>query len=88
MFEGVKGFDLYRDRLSAITKSANELLFDLVEEMSFAHEAGRPDKCDREQLDFECHELTNKLLTTRNEFVYANQSTMLKVLGVEEVETA
>lgn len=87
MFTGVKGFGLYRDRLSAITKSANEMLFDLVEELSFAHEAGRPGKLDAERLDFECHELTNKLLATRNEFVLSNQATMLKVLGVEEVET-
>ena len=84
MFAGVKGFGLYRDRLSSITKCANDLLFDLVEEMSFAHEAGRPAKYDPKQIEFECQELTNKLLATRNEFVLSNQATMLKVLGVEE----
>jgi len=88
MFKGVTGFDLYRDRLSSITKSANDLLFDLVEEMSFAHEAGRQAKYDPKELEFETHDLTEKLHALRNEFVLSNQALMLKALGVEEVETA
>ncbi len=86
MFKGVTGFDFYRDRLRAITKSANEMLFDLVEEMSFAHETGRPGNYDAKEIEFECHGLNAKLLAARNEFVYTNQSLMLKVLGVEESE--
>src|SRR4030095_8322261 len=85
MFKGVPGFRFYRDRLSSITKSANELLFDLVEEMSFAHETARSGNYDAEEIEIRCHELNSKLLAARNEFVYTNQSLMLKVLGVEEV---
>jgi radical SAM superfamily enzyme YgiQ (UPF0313 family) len=88
MFKGVTGFDRYRDQLSSITKSANELLFDLVEEMSFAHEAGREGRYDPDEIELECTSLNSKLLATRNEFVLANQATMLKVLGVAEAETA
>ena len=84
MFKGVTGFEMYRDRLSSITKSANELLFDLVEEMSFAHEAGRPGRYDPEEIEIECQALNSKLVATRNEFVLSNQAMMLKVLGVEE----
>src|SRR4029079_18428387 len=53
LFDGVNDFGFYKDRLSSITKSANELLFDLVEEMSFAHEAGRPANYDPKRLEFE-----------------------------------
>jgi radical SAM superfamily enzyme YgiQ (UPF0313 family) len=86
MFKGVKGFDFYRGRLSSITKSANELLFDLVEEMSFAHETGRPGNYDLDEIEYECHALNDRLLGARNEFVYSNQALMLKVLGVQETE--
>jgi hypothetical protein len=84
LFNGVAGFDFYRDRLSSITKSANDLLFDLVEDMSYAHETARPGRYDLQEVEFQCHELNNKLVTTRNEFVYANQALMLEVLGVED----
>jgi radical SAM superfamily enzyme YgiQ (UPF0313 family) len=86
MFKGVAGFEAYRERLSSITKSANEMLFDLVEEMSFAHEAGRDGRHDIREIEFLCGELNNNLIDTRNEFVLLNQSMMLKVLGVEETE--
>jgi hypothetical protein len=88
MFKGVTGFEFYRDRLSSITKSANEMLFDLVEEMSFAHETGRAGTYDTDEIEFECHGLNDKLLAARNEFVYSNQSLMLRVLGVEGAEPA
>jgi len=83
LFNGVTGFDFYKDRLSKITNAANEMLFDLVEEMSFAHERGRKSKHDTSELDFQCKDLTNKLITTRNEFVLTNQETMLGILGVD-----
>jgi hypothetical protein len=54
--------------------------------MSFAHETGRPAKYDAEEIEFECHALNEKLLAARNEFVYSNQTLMLKILGVEEAE--
>jgi hypothetical protein len=88
MFKGVTGFEFYRDRLSSITKSANEMLFDLVEEMSFAHETGRAGAYDTDEIEFECRGLNDKLLAARNEFVYSNQSLMLRVLGVEGAEPA
>lgn len=84
MFHGVTGFQFYRDKLSAITKAANDLLFDLVEEMSYAHENGRPARYDVKELEFECHDLATKLVTTRNEFVYVNQRVMLETLGVSQ----
>jgi hypothetical protein len=85
MYKGVSGFEFYKDRLSAITKTANELLFDLVEDMSFAHENARSGNYDLKDVEFQCHELNTKLVTVRNEFVYANQALMLEVLGLENV---
>lgn len=86
LFKGVTGFDFYRDRLSAITKSANDLLFDLVEDMSYAHENAHKERgYDLKDVEFQCQELCHKLVATRNEFVYANQDLMLEVLGVENV---
>jgi len=82
LFSEVRNFDFYKDRLSSITKQANEMLFDLVEEMSFAHEAGRPGRYDVKEIEFECHRLNQQLLAARNEFVLSNQSYMLGVLGV------
>ena len=84
MFKGVSDLDFYRDRLSSITRSANELLFNLVGDMSFAHEHSQPSKYDTDDVEFQCRELNNKLLATRDEFVYRNQDKMLEILGVED----
>jgi radical SAM superfamily enzyme YgiQ (UPF0313 family) len=83
LFKDVSNLDFYKEKLSSITISANELLFGLVEEMSFAHEDGRLSDFDTKDLAFQCQDLTNKLLIARDEFVYKNQEKILKVLGVE-----
>jgi radical SAM superfamily enzyme YgiQ (UPF0313 family) len=84
MFKGVSDLDFYRDRLSSITRSANELLFNLVEDMSFAHEHGQQGKYDVDDVEFQCKELNSKLLIARDEFVLRNQEKMLQILGVDD----
>jgi radical SAM superfamily enzyme YgiQ (UPF0313 family) len=86
LFKGVSDLDFYKEKLSAITSIANELLFQLVEEMSFAHEYGRLSNYDAQDLEFQCKELTNKLLIARDEFVYKNQDKMLEVLGIKDYQ--
>jgi len=87
LFGVLKDFDFYRDRLRKITNSANELLFGVVEEMTLAHEYGRPSEVDARDLEFQCRELVSKLLGARDEFVYKNQKKMLKILGVTDYQT-
>lgn len=82
LFKGVSELDFYKSKLSAITNRANELLFQVVEEMAFAHEHGRQSNLDTDDLEFQCKELTNRLISVRNEFVYKNQEKMLQILGV------
>ena len=82
LFSGVKDLDFYKSRLSSITNQANELLFSVLEEMSDSHEFGEPHNIDLKNLEFECKELSNRLVTTRDQFVYKNQNRMLEVLGI------
>jgi len=84
LFEGVSGLDLYRQKLSKITNTANELLFKLVSDMTYAYEKGKPPRHDASELERKCGALTKKLLTLRDAFVLRNQPTMLRTLGVEE----
>jgi hypothetical protein len=86
LFQGVAGLDLYKARLALITNNANELLFGMVEAMSYAHESGRAVNIDRKEVEFECKQLLNQLTTTRDEFVYHNQAQILEVLGIEMEE--
>jgi len=83
LFKGVSGLEQYKKRLSLITNTANDLLFKLVEDMSFAHEQGRATTHDAEELGLQCRELANRLLTLRDNFVLKNQATMLSILGIE-----
>src|SRR5439155_3061158 len=50
-FEGVSGLDVYRQKLSSITNKANELLFKLVADMSYAYEKGKPSPHDPAELE-------------------------------------
>ncbi|HEV7644833.1 MAG TPA: hypothetical protein VGO50_12885 [Pyrinomonadaceae bacterium] len=86
LFAGVSGLDFYKEKLSAITNQANGLLFDLVEDMANAHEYGRKAVYDIKDLEFGCQELLNRLLTSRDEFVYRNQEKMLEVLGINDYQ--
>jgi hypothetical protein len=60
------------------------MLFRLVKDMSYTYEEGSPTVHDAEGLELRCKALVNKLITLRDAFVLKNQTTMLKVLGVED----
>jgi hypothetical protein len=87
LFDGLQDLDFYRDKLKTITKSANELLFGLVEEMALVHEYGGASHLDKRDLEFRCRELVSRLRRTRDEFVYKNQARMLEILGVADSRT-
>src|SRR6185295_831953 len=82
LFKGVTGLEAYKNKLSAITNTANAMLFKLVEEMSYAYETEKTTVHQSETIELECRELTDKLIALRDAFVLKNQTRMLKVLGV------
>ena len=84
MFRGVVGLEGYKKKLSAITNTANAMLFKLVEDMSHAYEEGNPTVHEAVELELRCSALTNELIDLRDAFVLKNQTKMLKILGVEE----
>jgi len=84
LFHGVTGLEAYKQKLSRITNTANELLFTLVADMADAHENQTPFVQDATALEQKCSALTHELLTLRDAFVFRNQPTMLRILGVED----
>ena len=84
LFKGVSGLEFYKEKLASLTSSANELLFELVEEMSYAHQRERKFEYDFKGLENQCKELAEQMLDLRDEFVFYNQEKMLQVLDEKQ----
>jgi anaerobic magnesium-protoporphyrin IX monomethyl ester cyclase len=88
LFPSIPGLQNYRDRIRAITRSANELLFRVVEDVSDEFSDGKPHTWSPEAVRAECVAFQNTLVRERNAFIAENQSLLLRALGEEMPEAA
>jgi anaerobic magnesium-protoporphyrin IX monomethyl ester cyclase len=80
LFPPLPGLDQYRATLRGITRSANELLFRVVEETSYVFSDGRPDIWTPEAVKKDCIKFQQLLISERNDFVSRNQEIFMQAL--------
>jgi anaerobic magnesium-protoporphyrin IX monomethyl ester cyclase len=83
LFPSTPGLEDYRETIRAITRSANELLFRVVEDLSYEFSDGRPSSWSSKSVRAECLAFQKTLLLERNSFVADNQAILLRALDPE-----
>jgi radical SAM superfamily enzyme YgiQ (UPF0313 family) len=83
LFPTLDGLPEYQESLRSVTADSNELLFRVVEDLSFAHSRGDPHSWSAAVLARECELFQSRLLTARDEFVLAHQAVLLESLENE-----
>ena len=74
MFPSMPGFEAYRQELRELTRESNALLFQIVETLADAYEAGLEVDIPRDKLDDACNDYVQRLVSLRNDFVYGNSN--------------
>jgi anaerobic magnesium-protoporphyrin IX monomethyl ester cyclase len=80
LFPPLPGFDEYKATLRGITRSANELLFQVVEDTSYVYSDGKPDLWTPEAVKRKCVAFQELLIRERNDFVSRNQDIFMQAL--------
>jgi anaerobic magnesium-protoporphyrin IX monomethyl ester cyclase len=88
LFPPLPGMRGYKERLSRITKRSNDLLINVVEDLSYVYSDGRENPWDPADIERHRTRVIDDLLTARNEFVFRHQGTLLDALGVTEAPDA
>lgn len=88
LFPSIPGHEDYRESIRGITRSANELLFRVAEDVSYQFSDGRPTIWSPEAVRAECVAFQDTLLRERNGFVANNQSILLRALDPEVASEA
>jgi anaerobic magnesium-protoporphyrin IX monomethyl ester cyclase len=85
LFPQLPGLPAYRMLLRRITRESNNLLFNIVEEMSYSYSDGGTNSWSAEALREKCQGFADTLVSKRNTFVYRNQDILLAALRQEPV---
>ena len=80
LFPPLAGMVRYQQQLRAITQAANEWLFRMVEDLSYACSDGKPIAWSAEEPAARCRELSDRLLKKRDGFVARRQRELLRAL--------
>jgi radical SAM superfamily enzyme YgiQ (UPF0313 family) len=81
LFPALEGLPAYKDTLREIIRDSNDLLFRVVEDLSYEYTDGRSSPWSSAVLQASCEGFLNRFLNERNAFVYKNQATLLQALG-------
>ncbi len=88
LFPTLPGMHGYELDLRRITQGSNQLLLDVVENLTYFHTEGRPKVTDPAALERKRKLILREFLATRNAFVFEHQSILLEALGVEPASAA
>lgn len=88
LFPPLTGMRDYKARLRRITNRSNELLLNVVEDLSYVYSDGRENPWDSDDIERQRASVIDDLLTARNEFVLGHRDTLLDALGITEVASA
>ena len=80
LFGTLEGRARYEQSLRAITRASNDLLFRVVQDLTAAHEHGRPHRWSEALLADPCDSLLERLSKARDRFVARNQDALLRTL--------
>jgi hypothetical protein len=80
LFPPLPGFAEYREHLRRITQMANDLLFRVVEDVSYVYSDGAPERWSADAVREACERFREDLLSARNGFIARNQAILLEAL--------
>ena len=80
LFPHLSELAAYKDVLRGITKSSNDLLLRVVEDMSYSFSDARKNPWSAQALEGQCRRWSECLLKARNDFILRNQHLLLSAL--------
>lgn len=83
LFPAIPGFDDYRRAIQQITSESNLTLIQIVEDLSYIFSDGRANVWSVNDLRSRSSAFTNRLITTRDEFILRNQDLLLESLQTD-----
>jgi anaerobic magnesium-protoporphyrin IX monomethyl ester cyclase len=88
LFPGLPDIQDYKASLKAVTAASNEMLFQVIEDISYAITEGRPHSWTSARLRDEGARFIDQFRKARDGFVLRNQAVFLEALAEREVVTA
>jgi len=88
LFPGLPDIQDYKAALKAVTAASNEMLFQVIEDISYAITEGRPHSWTSARLRDEGARFIGQFRQARDGFVLRNQSVFLEALAEREAVTA
>ncbi len=86
LFPRLSRMDAYKEKVREITWASNELLFRVVEDLSYVFSDGAANLWSAADLESRCRRWIEDLLRERNEFIFAHQETLLGALEADARE--
>jgi hypothetical protein len=85
IFPSLPGMRTYQEELRRITKGSNDLLLNVVEDLSYVYSDGRESRWDPAAIEDSRKQVLQDLLAARDAFVFRHQDILLGALGIERV---
>jgi radical SAM superfamily enzyme YgiQ (UPF0313 family) len=79
----LRGMVKYKKKLREITKTSNDLLLRIVEDLSYVYSDGKENTWDAAEVETARQQVLDDLITMRDEFVYKHQTALLAALERE-----
>ena len=83
LLPAIPGFDDYRRAIQQITSESNLTLIQIVEDLAYVFSDGRANMWSVNDLRSRSSAFTNRLITTRDEFILRNQDLILESLQAD-----
>lgn len=85
LFPALPGMAAYQKSLRRITKKSNDLLLQIVEDLSHVFSEGRENPWDRDQVEKLRKGILKNFRKRRDEFVFRNEAVLLEALDLDAV---
>ncbi len=80
LFPPLDGLTAYKEKLASITRESNELLFRVVEDLSYVYSDGASNNWSAAALETQCASFVEELVRERDTFIGRHQSVLLRAL--------
>jgi radical SAM superfamily enzyme YgiQ (UPF0313 family) len=85
LFPSLPGMRTYQEELRRVTKGSNDLLLNVVEDLSYVYSDGRESRWDPALIEDSRKQVLQDVLAARDAFVFRHQNILLDALGIESV---
>jgi radical SAM superfamily enzyme YgiQ (UPF0313 family) len=85
LFPALPGMRQYKTKLRRITRRSNNLLLNVVEDLTYAYSDGREINWDPEEIEASRHQVLADFMNERDEFVIQNQDILLATLQRDDL---